>query len=333
MSSDAPIYLVSVPRSGATLLGAMLNTHKSIAMFNEPWFFYMLPKFESLCHQKKVESVLDHLSNAAMRFGVTLAMGFKANVSAEIEEAGLTDPVDILALFMDRYAKHMGKIRWGIKQPFGVFYIPRMLNRFPNVKIIHIVRDPRATVAHRMDKQVNKKEDLVNSLKFSRSFSKMMWFANRARTLNPESYFELRYEDLVVNAEACLRRICEFLEEDYDPDMFEYHKGKSPYVPRGEDGSPKESHLGVLMPLNTRYVGLWRTLLTLRETAIVEKVCLHAMVPRGYYPITSGQEIGAILSLKTAIRFWWNQANLFVRQESFERMLYKYRNGLVLYHN
>ena len=128
-------------------------------------------------------------------------------------------------------------------------------------------------------------------------------------------------------------RICDFLKEDYDPGMLEYHKAKNPYVPREEDGSPKKSHLEILMPLNAGYIDLWKTLLTMRETAIVERICLQAMVPRGYHPITSGHEIGNILYVKTSIRFLWTQAEVLVRHGSFERMLYKYRNDLVLYHN
>jgi hypothetical protein len=333
MGPKAPIYLVSVPRSGATLLSAMLNNHKCIAMFNEPWFSYMLPRYESFCRQGNVEPLVDHLTNAAGRFGEPLAMEFKESLLAEIGGLGLSDPVDVLALFMERYAKHKGKQRWGIKQPFGMFYVHRLLRSFPGLKVIHIVRDPRATVAERMNKELNREEDLVNSFRFSRSYSKIMWFADRMKRLKPKNYLELRYEDLVTSPEAHLMGICEFLEEEFDPEMSEYYKAKNLYVPREDDGSPRKNHLGVLRPVNPQYVDVWRNLLTLREIAVTEKVCYEAMVERGYYAITSGKEIGAILSLKTVIRFWWTQVKAFVRNWSFERVLYKFRNGLVLYHN
>jgi len=227
----------------------------------------------------------------------------------------------------------MGKRRWGIKQPFGIFYVPQLLKRLPDLKILHIVRDPRATVAERIGKESDEGEDLVNVLKFSRSCSKMMRFANHVRQLNPENYCELRYEDFVSAPEVYLNKVCECVGEDYDPGMLEYYKAENPYVPREKDGSPVQTHLTVITPVNAGYIGVWKNLLTLREIAIVERVCHQAMVQRGYYPITCGKEIDAILYLKTAVQFWWTQIRSFVKHGSFERILYKFRNGLVLYHN
>ena len=190
MNSYAPIYLVSVPRSGATLLGAMLNNHKSIAMFNEPWFLYMLPKYESLCRRGQVKSLVNYLSNAAERFGVTLDMEFIESVMTEINGLRISNPFDVFVLFMERYANHMEKRRWGIKQPFGIFYVPQLLKRIPDLKIIHVVRDPRATVAQRMRKESDVKEDLVRALRFSRSCSKMMSYVKHINGLCSANYLE-----------------------------------------------------------------------------------------------------------------------------------------------
>ena len=41
-SPSAPIFIVGVPRSGTTLLAAMLNAHKKIACGNETHFFERL---------------------------------------------------------------------------------------------------------------------------------------------------------------------------------------------------------------------------------------------------------------------------------------------------
>src|SRR5919201_1339435 len=37
-------------------------------------------------------------------------------------------------------------------------------------------------------------------------------------------YFEIRYEDLVLDTEPALRRVCEFVELDFDPGMLDYHE-------------------------------------------------------------------------------------------------------------
>jgi hypothetical protein len=138
---------------------------------------------------------VDHLGNAAEEFGVLLDMRFKESILTEIGKLGLSDPVDMVALFMRRYAEHAGKQRWGIKQPFGIFYVQRLLKRFSDLKVIHIIRDPRATVAHRMGKELNGKENLVRALQFSRSCSKMLSYGKHIKGLCSANYLELRYED------------------------------------------------------------------------------------------------------------------------------------------
>src|SRR5204862_129179 len=39
-----------------------------------------------------------------------------------------------------------------------------------------------------------------------------------------EHYIEIRYEDLVADPEPVLRRICDLVELDYDPEMLSYHE-------------------------------------------------------------------------------------------------------------
>jgi len=84
-------------------------------------------------------------------------------------------------------------------------------------------------------------------------------------------------------------RICEFFAGGYDPRMLEYHKAENPYVPRGKDGRPKESHLDVLVPVHSRDVSAWKSLLTMARGGDTEKDFLKAMVQRGYQPIASGK--------------------------------------------
>jgi hypothetical protein len=44
----------------------------------------------------------------------------------------------------------------------------------------------------------------------------------RAVDLQPD-YLEVRYEDLVLNTESALRRVCDFIELELNPVMFGYH--------------------------------------------------------------------------------------------------------------
>ena len=46
----------------------------------------------------------------------------------------------------------------------------------------------------------------------------------RADSEHLVGYLEIRYEDLVADTETALRKVCEYLELDYDPVMLRYHE-------------------------------------------------------------------------------------------------------------
>lgn len=329
MGFNAPIYLVSVPRSGATLLAAMLNSHKNIAMFNEAWFFQMLPKYGTFRRRRNAEMLLDDLCAAAKRFGILLDPQFKKEVLGELYQFKFPGPMDALSIFLRNYAGNKRKARWGVKQPFGIFDVPRLLVHFPDLKVIHIIRDPRATAAHRMGKEINGGENLSDSFSFSRSSSKMISYADRVISVIPENYLALKYEDLVQNPPLWLMRICEFLGEEYDPYMLEYHKSSNLYVPRETDGYPRHTHKDVLLPVHTKGVDAWKKLLTWREIAIVERICHREMVKYGYLPLTSEREISAVLFVLAAVRFRWRLARKFLRREFFGKMFHTFRKAFI----
>ena len=294
ISSSAPIYLSSVPRSGATLLAAMLNSHKHIAMFNEPWFFYMSQKYGTLRRQRNVNMILDDLCAAAKKFGIQLDGEFKGEVIAKIYGLKRAKALDAFAAFMESYSNRMGKSRWGVKQPFSILNIPELLRYFPNLKVIHLIRDPRSTVAHRMGKASNGREDLVQSLRFAKSWSDVMGQGGLLAEACPENFLELKYEDMVSNQFMCLARICQFLNEEYDPKMAEYYETLNPYVPRDDNGNPLKSHDGLLLPVHTKDIEAWKSLLTPKEISLVERVCSQWMLRHGYSLSTSNYEVGRL---------------------------------------
>jgi hypothetical protein len=323
--SDAPLYLVSVPRSGATLLAAMLNSHKSIAMFNEPWFFQMLPKYGNLKRHRNGQTLVRDLSKSARGFGVLLDGDFEKHVLAEVTRLRSPRPLDALDIFLRFYAKRLGKPRWGVKQPMGIFDVPLLLERFPDLQVIHLVRDPRATAAYRMGKKANSRESVYHSLHLSISCSRSLLFAHRDNGLNPKKFFELKYEELVLNPEMWLRRICEFLKEDYDPAMLGYHQALNPYVPRRRNGDPQESHVGVLSPVHTREIQDWKNLLTWRETAVVEKICHKEMLRYGYAPKQSEREAEAVRLFLSEMRLGLWRIKRFFKKKTLEAILHTFR--------
>ena len=48
----------------------------------------------------------------------------------------------------------------------------------------------------------------------------------KARKMAPsiDHYMEVRFEELVADTEGVLRRVCDFIELDFDPVMLDYHE-------------------------------------------------------------------------------------------------------------
>jgi protein-tyrosine sulfotransferase len=329
MSSKDPFYLVSVPRSGATLLAAMLNSHRHIAMFNEPWFFHMQPKYGTLKRRRNAEMLVGDLIKSAAQFGMILDESFQQEVLQELSRLSSPRSLDVLAIFLERYILYLGKQRWGIKQPFGMMIIPRLFPRFPNMKVIHIIRDPRATATYRMERELGKPENLAQAFYYTRSCSHLISLANDLAQKRPANVFKVRYEDLVQNLEFWLKHICDFLEEEYDPGMMNYPQASNLYVPRGNNGEPLYSHLDVVSSVHTRDVEGWKKILTGREISIVERNCRWVMTQEGYPPLTTGREIGVLKIITISLLFYFRLLKIFIRGKIVEKLFHALRKASI----
>jgi hypothetical protein len=105
--------------------------------------------------------------------------------------------------------------------------IPELNAWFPDARFIHIIRDGRdACLSHR--KQTFGYDDVLECASGWRE--EVLW-VRRMGALLGSRYHEVRYEDLVMEPEAELRRICAFIGLEWDPAMLAYHQQVSKSVP------------------------------------------------------------------------------------------------------
>lgn len=96
--------------------------------------------------------------------------------------------------------------RWCEKRPFNVLNIPEILEYHgPKSKFIHIVRDARAVCTSRHPEKPS--EYWVSIDRYVRDVSAGLKY------LDHPQLHTLKYEDLILNTEAEIMKICEFLEE------------------------------------------------------------------------------------------------------------------------
>ncbi len=107
-------------------------------------------------------------------------------------------------------------------------------------------------------------------------------------------YMEIHFEDLVADTEGGLRRVCDFIELDFDPVMLDYHERaegrlaeKARELPRkNRPNQPAEarleSHRLAKEPPRSDRIGMWRERMTREEVAEYEAIAGDMLVELGY---------------------------------------------------
>jgi hypothetical protein len=178
----------------------------------------------------------------------------------------------LLALPLTRWAEAQGKGRWGEKTPLHIFYADVIMRLFPAAKIVAMQRDPRAVVAS-LNRFVAAGNDTVLNARLWRD----TWTRGRAvleSSVPAAQRLTVRYEDLVGDSEQIIRKVCEFLGEDFDPAMLSFGETASGYIDVVRSAK-------IQQPIHADPAA-WRHQLSDRQVAVVEHVCRAPMTELGY---------------------------------------------------
>jgi hypothetical protein len=217
--TDAPIFVVGLPRSGTTLLTQMLAAHPRIAGGGgETHFFKWLPPDTS--------TLLDpaRWPGPATDYVCSLRPGKSPKVfelygrtREEIHDdlARRTPSVAaMLESLTEAYARAVGKPRWMEKSPGHLTRLPLLRRSFPEAHVIRIIRDPRDVALSLSRVPWSRDSVLANLYHVARRDRRYDAPARRDPRL-----LTVRFEDLVSDPEAVLGRICEFIGERLEPGM------------------------------------------------------------------------------------------------------------------
>jgi hypothetical protein len=100
-------------------------------------------------------------------------------------------------------------------------------------------------------------------------------------TLAPEQIILLKYEELISDPEATLRRLCSFLDEEFEPRMLEYHRSAE----ARRSGSLSVSWRNSGRPVLTGNSGKYLHSLSDREIRQIETIAGSEMRALGYAPL------------------------------------------------
>src|SRR5690606_40685424 len=90
--------------------------------------------------------------------------------------------------------------------------------------------------------------------------------------------YQIRYEDLILNSEATLRSLCEFLGEEYHPAMLDPSAAPKPANREARVMNSPDAD----SQIKTSSVGRWRRDLTPQEKRDVARIAGELLIATGY---------------------------------------------------
>ncbi|GBD25069.1 hypothetical protein HRbin30_00384 [bacterium HR30] len=216
------IFVVSPPRSGSTLLMRMLAAHSQIYSRPEP---HILPPLAHLGYFDTVDAApFDHLQAAqAIR-------EFVADLPR-----GEADYLDACRAYTDTLYGRMliarggGKRYFLDKTPANALVLPFISRLYPRARYVVLLRHPAAIFASYANSFFD--GDYEAAHRFNPILQRYVPAVARFLREQKVPVEQVRYEVLVQQPEAEMRRLCTFLGLSYEPGMIEY--GRHEFSGRG----------------------------------------------------------------------------------------------------
>jgi hypothetical protein len=251
----------------------MLNSHPRIAVPFESHFyttFYEWRQWYGDLNRPDAQArLIDDILKTDVLSDWDTVPDRRATLAA-IEKGDFHGVVDAL---LRTYAGHHGKQRWGEKTPDHAKCWKAVLAGFPSMQVVHIIRDGRDVALSWRNARFGPKHIHLLADRWVKYLNTMDELRDN---LPADAYCEVRYEDLIADAEPVLRRVCEFLGEDYAPSMLTFHLNESGYP------TDKTNNANLHKPVIKENREKWRTLLSSREKRLFEAVAGEELTRRGY---------------------------------------------------
>ena len=263
-SIDGGIYIGGLDRSGKTTMSAFLASHPNIAIpdVGSNMWTYFYGQYGDLSQEHNFEKCLNNMLHYKH---VRFLQPDPERIRQEFWQGPHTY-AHLFALFLRHYAERQRKPRWGAQTGLIERYADQLFAAYPDLKIIHMIRDLRDRYEASLALWPNGKGRAGGA---TARWLYSLNLAERHRQQYPDQYKIVRFETLVAQPEATLRDVCAFVGEGYTPEMLSMsavpkHRNK---LLHGETLPPGKS------PVSMEYVGRFRGKIPPREIAFMQ---LHA---------------------------------------------------------
>jgi hypothetical protein len=188
---------------------------------------------------------------------------------------------------LEELTRFSGCERYCVKFPVDVMHMPVLIEWFPDCKIVHITRDPRALA---MSKTNDPSGTAIKAIEHPR----LAWFIRKAsiwlavlqyrlaaklhlRFKSIKNYGLFRYEDLLAEPEKTLRELCAFIEVKFTPEMLAPQKGRHEHQPSSLTGKRQKA-------FDAAAAIRWRTIISPIDCWLISCFTRRSMRKLGYDP-------------------------------------------------
>ena len=279
MKTAPPFFIVGCSRSGTTLLQVLLDAHPHIAIPPESLIFAHFAEIfdcygdlgkESNLHAL-VKDILD--DERIKRWGLGISVAHFCERLRDFSVRGVIEHLFQL------YAEKEGKTRWGDKTPEHVFFLKEIKTVFPEARLIHLVRDGRDVAESLMRVFFGPNTIDRAALAWEKS---VLTFREFKSHLKSTEYLEIHYENLVRSPEQELKKIFDFLGEEFlsFDERIPETTSKAHYL------QYDTIHTSLKKSISGEKIGIFKSKLSQRQVEIFESIAGDLLESYGYSRVT-----------------------------------------------
>ncbi len=210
------LFIVGCPRSGTTLLQAILASHPGITSFPETHF---LPRVvPQVGWRRRLGLPSPGARNELRR--LALESGYGGTLPGTLPAILLHQVLGRFVQILDRATLDRKAEYWVEKTPRHLVFTDLIERHVPEPRIIHIVRDPRPTIASLLQVTARHPEEWDGSRTIEQCIER--WVADVRLSLRLSlrpRHAILRYEHLVADPSTVVSVLCRKLEIPFDGRM------------------------------------------------------------------------------------------------------------------
>jgi hypothetical protein len=259
--APGPLFVVSMWRSGSSLLYALLNKHPQVALTFEADLWLLRSVFRKPAAYCDWAARWEFWAGALTRHGIT----------ANDLPRGVADYPTAFTAVHKAYAACKGAVIWGDRSPIYYDSLPALARLFPQARFIIQWRDPVATAnaiaraaesgAHYFQQRAAQLRGLIGYQVLKSGVDFLL--------ARGQPVCQVTYEELTSDTAKVMRQVCRFLEIPYrdeladlrDADRSAIFEGSHHSLVRGDEivGTPRT----VILDPEAReeiegYVKLWK---------------------------------------------------------------------------